>query len=430
MRPPFRPLTFLAGGLLLLLVTAVPARALRIVVTNDDGFESRHLQALFSALKAAGHDVILSAPFSEQTGASAALGTFPSVPATTSRSPGGTLGAGLPGFGPTTIAPDQYYVNSTAASAAIYGIEVFAQNKWGALPDLVISGPNLGPNLGTVTPHSGTIGAAICALNRGVPAIAMSSLDVSAVSSSLIADITIRVMNSLLSQGRISLPAGTGINVNVPLLDPSRTAASYRYVFTQINTPGKSADASNPFNEDNAIADGNTITVSPIQGTYQAPPDKAALVLARMRSLFNAAIPLDTSRFANLSVRGSVGAGGAVQIVGLVVSGDNAKSVLIRASGPALTPFGVPGVLLDPLVELYDNQERLVASNDNWGDDPAVAAAITSAATRRGAFAWTTGSRDAALLVTLAPGNHTIVVRGVGGTTGVVLVEAYDLGSE
>jgi len=78
-------------------------------------------------------------------------------------------------------------------------------------------------------------------------------------------------------------------------------------------------------------------------------------------------------------------------------------------------------------MEVFDQQNRLIASNDNWSDDSTQAAALTAAAVKVGAFAWTPGSKDAALLITLSPGNHTIVVRGVGNTTGIALIEAYDV---
>lgn len=96
---------------------ALPAVAMRIVITNDEGFESRNIQALFFALRAAGHDVILSAPYRNQSGASAQLGSLSDIPRTNAPSPGGTIASGAPGVGPTTIAADQYYVDSSPIGA-------------------------------------------------------------------------------------------------------------------------------------------------------------------------------------------------------------------------------------------------------------------------------------------------------------------------
>lgn len=404
---------------------ALPAFGMRILVTNDDGFESRNIQALYAALKAAGHEVLMSAPLHEQSGMSAALGQLSNFGPTNRPSPGGTIAAGSPGVGPTTLGADQFYVDGTPVGSVIHGLEQLSYAKWGALPDLVISGPNIGHNLGTVTPHSGTVGAAITALNWGVPAIAVSGLTGDADTAVLLAEITLRVLSAASDRGRIALPSGTGLNVNIPASDAARPAASYRYAFTQINTAGLPHDT-HPHSERNVIADGVTVTVSPIQGTYQAPPEKAALVLGRMRTLFASSIPIINPKLVNVSVRGAVGTGSAVQVIGLVVTGTANKTILVRAAGPALTPFGISGSLVDPILEVYDKDNRLVGSNDNWGDDPAAAATISTAVTRLGAFTWTAGSRDAALVVNLAPGAYTAVVRGAGNTTGIALIEAYD----
>jgi 5'/3'-nucleotidase SurE len=402
-----------------------PAFALRILLTNDDGFESRYLQRLFAVLQAAGHDVLLSAPYNDQSGLSAALGRLSDFPPTRTASPGGTIAAGAPGTGPTTLAAGQYYVDGTPVAAVIHGLETLAPAHWKGLPDLVIAGPNFGSNLGTVTPHSGTVGAAITAINRGIPALAISSANADFATADLLGEIVLRILAATLDQGRVALPVGTGLNVNVPALDPTRSAASYRCVYTRINTPGVPSD-SHLFSERIAAFDPNTITVSPIQGTYQAPPDQAAQILARMQGLFAASIAIANPKLTNLSVRGTVGTGSAVQIAGLYVSGTTPKTLLIRASGPALSAFGVTGVLLDPLLEVYDRDNQRVAANDNWSDTPTAATAIAAAAARLGAFAWTAGSADAAVLITLAPGSYTVVVRGAGNTTGIAAIEAYD----
>jgi hypothetical protein len=109
-------------------------------------------------------------------------------------------------------------------------------------------------------------------------------------------------------------------------------------------------------------------------------------------------------------------------IAGLVVGGSTPKQVLVRAVGPGLAAFGVTGTLADPQIELFRGATR-VASNDNWGGD----AAIKAAALATGAFPLDAASADAALLVRLDPGAYTAQVSGVGGKTGVALVEAYDV---
>ncbi len=441
---------------------AGPALAMRIVLTNDDGFESRNIQALFHALKAAGHDVILSAPFRDQSATSALLGSLSNLPTTTSPSPGGRIGAGAPGAGPTGLAPDQYYVNSSPVASVLYGIDVPGRAKWGARPDLVIAGPNAGNNLGGITPHSGTVGAVVTALNRSIPAIAVSAANDDAAVTALLSELVVRLLASITDEGRITLPAGIGLNVNIPALDPARAAASYSFAYTQVtfgsdsglrfyadgaDTPPvaaatdrsdsapraaaaaeeTAATVETSYRSETSAFGGNTITVSPIQGTYAAPPDRAALTLTRLRGLFAARPAITNPKWTNLSVRGHVGTGDAVQVLGFVIADSTPKTVLIRASGASLAAFGVASPLADPIVEVFDHQNRLLATNDNWSDDSTKATALSAATAKVGAFAWTPGSRDAALLVTLAPGNHTIVVRGAGNSTGIALIEAYDV---
>jgi YVTN family beta-propeller protein len=125
----------------------------------------------------------------------------------------------------------------------------------------------------------------------------------------------------------------------------------------------------------------------------------------------------------NLSARASVGTGGNVLIAGFVIAGSTAKTVLIRASGPALDPLGVVGTLFDPQLQLYSNGSA-VAGNTGWNGDAPTAAA----AARVGAFPWTDpSSDDSALLMTLSPGAYTAVVSGANGDAGVALVEVYDV---
>jgi hypothetical protein len=130
------------------------------------------------------------------------------------------------------------------------------------------------------------------------------------------------------------------------------------------------------------------------------------------------------SKLVDISTRSSVGSGGAIQIAGIVIAGPQAKKVLIRASGPALTGFGVTGVLADPELTLLSGQ-TVVATNTGWGS-AANASDITAAAIQVGAFSWSSGSADSALLVTLQPGSYTAEVSGASGDQGIALVEVYD----
>ncbi|MFM8619070.1 MAG: hypothetical protein ACKOE8_10130 [Opitutaceae bacterium] len=128
-------------------------------------------------------------------------------------------------------------------------------------------------------------------------------------------------------------------------------------------------------------------------------------------------------QLANLSTCAFVGAGDNVLIPGLVISGASSRRVLVRAVGPGLSAFGVTGVLADPTLSVFRGTTE-IASNDNWQTQNN-SQAVATAAVESGAFALTAGSRDSALVLTLEPGAYTCRVAGVGGTTGVALVEVY-----
>ncbi|MEZ5275951.1 MAG: Ig domain-containing protein [Opitutaceae bacterium] len=134
---------------------------------------------------------------------------------------------------------------------------------------------------------------------------------------------------------------------------------------------------------------------------------------------------LPTADVVNIATRGEVGTGPDALIAGFVVSGDVPKRVLVRGIGPQLTEFGVAGALEDPRIDLTNSDKELVATNDNWGDNPDVAA-VSAAMTEAGAFDLLEGSKDAALLIWLQPGAYTAKVTGIDGGTGVALIEVYD----
>lgn len=130
-------------------------------------------------------------------------------------------------------------------------------------------------------------------------------------------------------------------------------------------------------------------------------------------------------RLINVSARMNVTAGEGTLIAGVVIAGNVPKTVLIRGVGPSLAAFGVTGVLADPRITVFSGATQ-VASNDNWETGTNTREEINAASTQVGAFALVAGSRDAALLVTLAPGNYTVQVTGPGTTTGIALIEIYD----
>ena len=137
-----------------------------------------------------------------------------------------------------------------------------------------------------------------------------------------------------------------------------------------------------------------------------------------------------TASFSSLSTRGFVGTGDSILIGGIVVTGNAPKTYLIRGVGPALGPFGVAGFLADPSVNVYATDPTgasyVLASNDNWGQ-AFNASQIPAAAQTVYAFSLPAGSKDSTLLITLNPGAYTVQVSGVGSTTGIALVEVYQL---
>ncbi len=155
-------------------------------------------------------------------------------------------------------------------------------------------------------------------------------------------------------------------------------------------------------------------------------PAGGAVTLGAAGSLAVADLVLTTTsgRLINLATRAQLAAGGTL-IPGFVLAGTGQKSLLIRAVGPGLAPFGVGGTLAAPALQLYSSAGQAIAANTGW-TTTANAAALSQAAARLGAFALPAGSADSVLLVTLGPGAYTAQVTGVGGTGGVVLVEVYD----
>ena len=135
-----------------------------------------------------------------------------------------------------------------------------------------------------------------------------------------------------------------------------------------------------------------------------------------------------TPKPVNVSTRGPVGTGANSLIAGFVINGTVSRRVLIRGVGPTLANFGLgnAGLLADPQLELFDSTNKSLRTNNDWatGDDAAV---IAAAAVSAGAFPLSSGSKDAAMLIMLPPGAYTVHLTGVGGTTGIGLVEVYDV---
>ncbi len=179
--------------------------------------------------------------------------------------------------------------------------------------------------------------------------------------------------------------------------------------------PANSRDAAALASLPLATSSGYTVSVAP-SGTTAA-----GVVVAEV---YDADGLGAAARVINVSTRGMVTADGLTP--GFVIGGAAPKQLLIRAVGPTLASFGVGGTLADPTLSLFPlGRDFAVASNNDWSTSGA--AELTAAFAQAGAFPLPAGSRDAAVLVRLPPGAYTAVTTGVGGTTGVALVEVYDL---
>lgn len=214
---------------------------------------------------------------------------------------------------------------------------------------------------------------------------------------------------------RASVPLSLAGLVNGPLIDQGSDPAN------RVIVPGNPARS-------------RLLQRMAIRGAGQMPPlashvrDLAgeALLAAWITALADPAPPQPPSRLVNLAARAQVGSGADGLIAGFVIAPGANKTVLVRGLGPALAaaPFNVPGTLADPVLTLFgpDSATRVAATNDNWNVADAAAFAAS------GAFALPAGSRDAALVVQLAPGSYTaqIAGAGTGAASGVALVEIYD----
>lgn len=161
-------------------------------------------------------------------------------------------------------------------------------------------------------------------------------------------------------------------------------------------------------------------------GSYTAQISDSAngsgVALAEIYDADTSANP--TARLVNLSARAFVGAGTANALTaGFVIAGAGTTQVLIRGIGPTLGQFGLAGSLSTPVLTVFDSAARVIATNTAWGGS----AALSTAFAQVGAFALSPTSRDCAMLLTLPAGAYSAQVSGAGDTTGVALVEVYEV---
>jgi expansin (peptidoglycan-binding protein) len=131
--------------------------------------------------------------------------------------------------------------------------------------------------------------------------------------------------------------------------------------------------------------------------------------------------PIPAAQALNLSTRMRVQTGDNIGIGGFIITGSSSKHVLIRALGPSLTQSGVPNALADPVLELHGPDGFIPTSNDNWRDDPAQEALIVATGIPP------TNNLESAIEARLYPGAYTALIMGKNNTSGVGLIEVYDL---
>jgi len=149
----------------------------------------------------------------------------------------------------------------------------------------------------------------------------------------------------------------------------------------------------------NMIGTVNVVAPSPTPSPTPRPPSEAQLL--------------------NISTRMRVQTGDNVLIGGFIVTGNDAKKVILRAIGPSLTQFGVVDALADPVLELHGSDGSLITSNDNWKETQESEIDATGLAPQ--------GDLEPAIIATLDPDAYTAIMSGKDGTSGVGLVEGYDL---
>ncbi len=200
-------------------------------------------------------------------------------------------------------------------------------------------------------------------------------------------------------------------------------------------TIGAAGDAVGAFSLVSGSKDSAIVaTLAPGAYTAQILSNNTGVALMEIYDVgANDAVP--TKQLINISTRGYAGTGDDVLVAGFVVAGNTPKRVLIRGVGPGLVSYGVGGTLSDPVLKVYDAARTVIAQNDDWGtpqpltatQSAATAADVVAATFASGAFPLTTGSKDAAVIITLNPGSYSAVTSGAQNGTGAAMIEVYEL---
>ncbi|KFY48601.1 hypothetical protein V495_01197 [Pseudogymnoascus sp. VKM F-4514 (FW-929)] len=229
-------LSTLSSALLAATYVFAPVNGLNILLSDDDGFGTGNIRELYRALKSFGHKVWIVAPAINQSGVGGTV-VFTTSTNLTADSQYGIIKAGAPSFGSDPADSQIWYYNGTPSACVQVALDhILPLHAPFSVPDLFISGPNYGTNLGPfVFTLAGTLGAAYTAIERNIPAIAVSTGNSGAtphfwvnettpaglpdpftIAGRLAANLAQTLIVAAKAKGGPILPLGYGINVNIP----------------------------------------------------------------------------------------------------------------------------------------------------------------------------------------------------------------------
>jgi hypothetical protein len=239
----------------------------------------------------------------------------------------------------------------------------------------------------------------------------VEAYNVAGIATSNAATLSVATANASSITGPASLSVNTGATVSLAV-SKAPAGSTYQWLFN-----GRAISSANAA----------TLTINSAgptaAGNYIAQVSNGSTIIAEESANLNVTT---NARLLNLSVKGTVGTNGDVLTVGFVTQGSSSKQILIRGDGPSLSSFGVSNPISTPVLTLYGENQKVVATNSAWGGTTA----LINAAAQVGAFPITNlKSTDTALLQTLSSGAYTATITAAGSATGTALAELYDADS-
>lgn len=311
----------LLGGITLLPTLGV--QGIRIIHSNDDGWAELYTRSFYDALVSSGHDVVLSAPAENKSGSGTLSITYMHHLITTrALTSSGSLDldpwprllpcqynscpANSGRTGRNESSPRLNWVNSFPVTSIRYGINEIAPQFWnGQLPELAVTGPNVGSNIYLADHISGTVGAATYAAKKAkIPAIAFSGKSTGTLAwntspvpqrSLVYADLAANLTNAVISSGKPYLPEDVFLNVNFPEVSEScNSPGKFKWVLSRVNLGVFSEDDVEwcgskrlPSELEVTAKSGCYISVSVVDANDKttAPAEKQAIVLQKLQHM-------------------------------------------------------------------------------------------------------------------------------------------------